>query len=63
MCPNPQETADLVTFTEQTLNEKLHFLCSADVINYTKGPFMDVVDFIIKTPIMTHPGYWTIIKL
>ena len=22
------ETADLVTFTEETLNEKLHFLCS-----------------------------------
>ena len=24
----PQETADLVTFTEDTLNGKLHFLCS-----------------------------------
>ena len=23
-----QETADLVTFTEDILNEKLHFLCS-----------------------------------
>ena len=29
MRPNPQETADLVTFTEQILNGKLHFLCSA----------------------------------
>ena len=29
MWPNPQETADLVTFTEETLNGKLHFLCSA----------------------------------
>ena len=28
MWPNPPETADLVTFTEETLNEKLHFLCS-----------------------------------
>ena len=28
MRPNPQETADLVTFTEEVLNEKLHFLCS-----------------------------------
>ena len=28
MWPNPQETADLVTFTEEILNEKLHFLCS-----------------------------------
>ena len=28
MWPNPQETADLVKFTEETLNGKLHFLCS-----------------------------------
>ena len=25
---NPQGTADLVTFTEEILNGKLHFLCS-----------------------------------
>ena len=29
MGPNPQETADLVTFTEEILNGKLHFLISA----------------------------------
>ena len=28
MWPNPQEIADLVTFTEEILNGKLHFLCS-----------------------------------
>ena len=28
MRPNPQESADLVTFTEEILNGKLHFLCS-----------------------------------
>ena len=28
MWPNPQKTADLVTFTEEILKEKLHFLCS-----------------------------------
>ena len=28
MWPNPQETANLVTFTKEILNEKLHFLCS-----------------------------------
>ena len=28
MWPNPQETADLVTFTEEIPNGKLHFLCS-----------------------------------
>ena len=28
MRPSPQETADSVTFTEEILNGKLHFLCS-----------------------------------
>ena len=28
MWPNPQETADLVLFTGEILNGKLHFLCS-----------------------------------
>ena len=28
MWPNPQFPADLVTFTEEILNVKLHFLCS-----------------------------------
>ena len=28
MWPNPQKTADLITFTEEILNGKLHFLCS-----------------------------------
>ena len=32
MCPNLQETADLVTFTEEILNEKLHFLCNVQDI-------------------------------
>ena len=31
MRPNPLETADLATFTEEILNGKLHFLCN-DVI-------------------------------
>ena len=30
MWPNLQETADLVTFTEEILNAKLHFLCNAN---------------------------------
>ena len=33
MWPNPQESADLVTFAEEILNGKPHFLCSADTIN------------------------------
>ena len=31
MWPNPQESVDLVTFTEEILNGKLHFLCSVNV--------------------------------
>ena len=27
MLPNPQESADLVTITEEIRNGKLHFLC------------------------------------
>ena len=32
MWPNPQESADLVTFTEEILNGKLHFLCSENYL-------------------------------
>ena len=31
MWPNPQESADLVTFTEEILNAELHFLCSGSL--------------------------------
>ena len=37
MWPNPQETADLVTFTEEILNGK-HFLCSVRFNFSTKFP-------------------------
>ena len=30
MWPNPQETPDLLKFTEKILNGKLHFLCSGN---------------------------------
>ena len=35
MWPNPQETSDLVTFTEEILNGELHFLCSNMIIKVT----------------------------
>ena len=31
MWPDRQETVDLVTFTEKTLNQNLQFLCSASL--------------------------------
>ena len=40
MRPNLQKTADLVTFTEEILNGKLHFLCSGALsINYSEKHF------------------------
>ena len=39
MGPNPQETADVVTFTEEILNGKLHFLCSSILIFFFKKTY------------------------
>ena len=33
MWPNPQEIVDLIVFTEEILNGKLHFLCSDGLRN------------------------------
>ena len=43
MWPNPQETADLVTFTEEFLNGKLHFLCSGSCWKCWLTQFMPLV--------------------
>ena len=37
MWSNPQETADLVTFTEEIPNEKLHVLCSVRLYQQNKS--------------------------
>ena len=41
MWPNPEFAADLVTFTEEILNEKLHFLSNAGTFSnvMTKDQF------------------------
>ena len=36
----PQETADLVTFPEEILNGKLHFLCNADTLEANNIPLI-----------------------
>ena len=44
MWTNPQETADLVTFTERkTFNEKLNFLCSVNpfIMTVSRNSFPD----------------------
>ena len=38
MWPNPQETADFVSFTEENLNGKLHSLCKEFYGNYFSAP-------------------------
>ena len=43
MLPNPQFLADFVTFTEETFNGKLHFLCSgAYAQNILKSEYSDI---------------------
>ena len=36
MWPNPQDAADLVIFTEEIFNGKLHFLCSVKWLCFNK---------------------------
>ena len=58
MWPNPQETTDFVTFTEEILNGKLHVLCSylqvnLDFLRLHQIPnlFTDEIDKAIKVRI------------
>ena len=63
MWPNPQETADLVTFTEEIFNGKLHFLCR-DLEGFLQGPkyasenkFEGVIEIPTRLP---HQVSWLI---
>ena len=44
MWPNPQFPADLITFTGEILNGKLHFLFSEDYSDYQKSSFLNVIN-------------------
>ena len=50
MCSNPLETADLVTFTEEILNGKLHFLCNVSQFYPQKFHINIVPDISKKRP-------------
>ena len=50
MWPNPQETKDLVTFTEEIFNEKLHFLCNVTQVFYCKFCEISKNTFFCRTP-------------
>ena len=50
MWPNPQETSDLVTFTDKILNGKLDLLCNV----YENAEYLFINSHgHLKTPIVT----------
>ena len=65
MWPNPQEVADLVTFTEEILNGKFNFLCTdlkLDVQGQRGGIILDddrqgvlKIGQFSRTPYVYHP--------
>ena len=60
MWPNRQETEDLVKFTEEILNEKLHFLCSVNtkiLINPTRHISLN---YILNTTSLFFNVGWTL---
>ena len=63
MWPNPQFPPDLVTFTEEILNGKLHFLCSdASEINEIHFCFDPLIYFLYLYKIFTCAdiSFWMI---
>ena len=50
MSPYPQETADLVTFTEEIVNGKLNFLCKGLSYKNTHNSWMKRAIFILFSP-------------
>ena len=61
MEPNPQFTADLVSFAGEILNGKLHFLCSdwiaSIVINVNMQPRKQTTDRIKNIDIIEKPWF------
>ena len=54
MLPNLQETADLVPFTEEILNGKLHFLCSVFTVKIF-FIFLLLINLLISSGICSAP--------
>ena len=59
MWPNPEETADLVTFTEEILNGMIHFLCSAFslIILYSESSYCIQSDHVVFNVLRMHLLY------
>ena len=62
MWPNPQQTVDLVTFTEEILNGELHFfVCSASYVawlNLTMSSLRKMVTLTLKTLKHLFQDFW-----
>ena len=48
MWPNPQFSSDLVTFTEEILNAKLHFLCSLSLTLFKEWLSLHIDIFFVS---------------
>ena len=57
MLPNPQFSANLVTFTEEILNGKLHFLCSVMMIIMIKIRKIFQADLKVLSKMMVINGF------
>ena len=59
MWPNPQEVADLVTFTKEILNGKHHFVCSVTMIFCLAS----VQDFLLLTLLTAnYPNFVVVLR-
>ena len=54
MRPNLQETADLVTVTEEIFNGKLHFLSSAQIKHCSKMVSLDLISLSSGFPLSVN---------
>ena len=62
MWPNPQGAADLVTFTEEIFNERLHFLCSVSLPKHNNSKQIPSQQYLIfsKSTIENTRKKWEI---
>ena len=51
MWPNPQETADLITFTEEIFNEKVHFFVQCVLLLWDQQYLKNMVKHGVYKPI------------
>ena len=57
MWPNPQETANLVTFTEEILNEKLAFFVQYLLVSHSRKQFI-IITIIITSKSLHLEQRW-----